>query len=463
MTREKSLTMSARALFRYQVVSALRGLLLGGVGRMEAIEQVATMEHWDGTSSRRLSPRTLRRWLKAFETNGLAGLEPKSRSCVETSQVLAAELIAFLRTEKQSDEEASVPELLRRAKERGLVAPSQRVDRTTVWRAFRRLAVPTTRVQRLAFKDMRRFEYPHRMMMCLADGKHFRAGVSRLERVALIYLDDCSRFGLGAIVGTSETSCLFLEGLHQVISRHGLMEAMFLDGGSGFRANDTHAVAARLEIAFMHGTPHYPEGRGKIERFNQTLLSQLLRGFDGNPEIDPEATALALRINHWLANGYNRTPHEGIGGQSPEQKWQADAKPLRFPSSREWLDERFVLTHVRKRRKDRTVPFDGVHYELPLGYNQPSVTLVRPVRQPDLIYLQDGEQRVRLHPVDAAANAYVRRAKKAAKAAANDEPKPVATAAAIHFEATFAPLIDGDGNYTGPTVDPNAHQEDTDV
>jgi hypothetical protein len=60
-------------------------------------------------------------------------------------------------------------------------------------------------------------------MMVLADGKHFRAGVRRRKRVAVFFLDDAGRFGLGVVVGTDETAELFLRGLHGVLRRFGFM------------------------------------------------------------------------------------------------------------------------------------------------------------------------------------------------------------------------------------------------
>ena len=65
------------------------------------------------------------------------------------------------------------------------------------------------------------------------------------------------------------------------------MAALFLDRGAGFRSDDTHSACALLQVAFIHGRASYPEGHGKIEKFNQTWKHQLLRNFDGHPEIDP--------------------------------------------------------------------------------------------------------------------------------------------------------------------------------
>lgn len=59
------------------------------------------------------------------------------------------------------------------------------------------------------------------MMLVIADGKHFRAGAARLKRVALIFMDDATRYGLIVIVGTSENASDFLRGLWEVIRRHG--------------------------------------------------------------------------------------------------------------------------------------------------------------------------------------------------------------------------------------------------
>jgi transposase InsO family protein len=452
------LSISTEALFRYQIVSAIRTLLLAGVGRTDAIAQVAAMAHCDQSLRRRRpSARTLRRWLKAFESGGLEALEPELRARIEASLVLKPMLLDYLVLEKERDKPASIPELLRRARALGLVAPDETIDRTSVWRALRRLEVPTTRVRRLAQTDMRRFAYPHRMMMVLADGKHFRAGVDRLKRVALTFLDDASRYGLGTAVGTSENAPFFLESLHAVVRRHGLMSALFLDGGPGFIADDTHAVAARLSVALIHGTSRYPEGHGKIEKFNQTELEQVLRGLDGNPEVDPDPAALTLRLGHWLDTTYNRTPHEGIGKLTPEQRWASDPRPLTFPESSDWLDSRFLLSFSRTASKDNVVPYEGVDYELPLGHAGREVALVRPVCQPDVLYLREDDRLVRLHPVDVTANAYSRRA---APAQTPQAPvAPTATAASLRFNTAFPSLVDPAGNYPDGSKGPTSTED----
>jgi transposase InsO family protein len=218
----------------------------------------------------------------------------------------------FLAASRAKDRHASIPELLRRAKEHGVLASELSVDRTTVFRALLRLGVSMARTKKERDRDMRRFAYEHRMELVLADGKHFRAGAARSRRVAYFFLDDATRLGLHAVVGTSESAELFLRGFHDVLRAHGRMGILYLDHGPGFVANAVAEVCRRLEIALIHGEARYPEGHGKVERFNQTAGRAVLRALDGRADVDPACAALELRVGHWLRETYNHTPHESL-------------------------------------------------------------------------------------------------------------------------------------------------------
>ena len=109
----------------------------------------------------------------------------------------------FLFTEKQRDPRASAPELVRRARALGIIPVDLKIDRTTVWRACRRMSLPPRRRPHKREGDTRRWRYAERMQCVLADGKHFRAGAARLRRVALFFIDDATRYGLQVMVGTA--------------------------------------------------------------------------------------------------------------------------------------------------------------------------------------------------------------------------------------------------------------------
>lgn len=438
---------SPKALFRHQVVSEVRARVLAGRSVVQAVEQVVQLPHVDHLGRpRSLFPRTVYRWWKLHQTGALAALEDRLRRRSADSEVLSRRLLDFLRAEKTADEQASVPELIRRARVLGVLGDEEPVDRTSVWRACRRMGLALNRPRRQAQTDMRSWAYPNRMLMVLSDGKHFRAGVARLRRVALVFLDDATRYGLDAFVGTQgENSILFLTGLHQVIARFGLMAALFLDRGPGFISDDTHAACARLGIAFIHGTAGYPEGHGKVEKFNQTWKQQLLRGFDGHPEIDPDPGALRARLLHYLHNVYNKTPHEGLDSDTPEQRWNADPRGLCFPKDRAWLDERFVATFTRTVSKDNLIPYKELDYEVPRGHAGTEITVHRSLLRSSLCVFHE-QRMVEIHPVDRIANAYARRA----RGTAADTPATtpiVHTAASLAYQREFAPLVDADGGF----------------
>jgi putative transposase len=444
---------STTALERYQVVSEVDARVLGGMGLRAAILEVVSLPHRGRRGELvKLTERTVYRWWRSFDANGIAGLEPKQRQAVADSAVLSDRLVRFLRQEKIVDKDASVPELIRRARQRGVIGDSEAISRITVWRACRHMGLPVTRAQRRIDKDMRRYAFPNRMLCVLADGKHFRAGAGRAKRVALILLDDATRLGLGVSVGPSECTDVFLQALHESILRWGLAKVLYLDRGPGFISDDTTTVLARLGVRLIWGTKGYPEGHGKIERFNRTMKGQVLRGIDGSPGVGPDPAALTLRLSHWLDNVYNRSPHEGIGGQTPEQRWAADSRDLEYPESRKWLAARFLITFTRMVSNDNVIPFEGTAFEVPKGHRQERITVTRHLLEGNRLSVVHKGRRVTLHPVDLEANAYARRAR-GSRGNETDAQGPVGTAAGDAFEEDFEPMVTAQGDYPSDEED----------
>jgi hypothetical protein len=396
---------------------------------------------------RRVSERSLYRWLAAFEPGALGSLEPAPRPHVETSAVLPEPLVDFLRNQKKDDPAASIPEILQRAEVVGVIPSARDVDRVTVWRAAVRMGLATRQRPSKRDGDTRRFAYPHRMMMTLADGKHFRAGKARLRRVAIFFLDDATRYGLDVHVLTSEHAEGFLEGVFDVLTRVGFMGAMYLDGGPGFIANDTAMVFRQLDVALIHGEARYPEGHGKVERFNQTAGNKVLRGLDGAADVDPDCGALRHRLRHFLQQVYNDTPHESLGGRTPRERWLADTRELLFRKSAGELAESFIVTEARRVSNDHVIQYAGAQYEVPRGLARQKVHVRRHVFTGELSLLHHGRI-VTLHPVDLAANARARRGERRAKE--THESPPIKTAAQLAYERDHGPVVDTDGGFHDP-------------
>ncbi|MBI4814824.1 MAG: transposase [Deltaproteobacteria bacterium] len=450
LPKRPPLFFSPEALLRYQVVSQVLAAVCGGKRLSVAVREVAARTHFSFDGQYRVekvSRRSIYRWLRAFEAGGPSALEPAIRSTTLTSVVLPTQFVDFLRSEKTADPDASIPEVIRRAIEREILPPDDPPDRTTVFRAATRMGLPLTRRASKRDTDMRRFAYPHRMMMVLADGKHFRAGINHTRRVVLFFIDDASRYVPFAVVGTSESTELFLRGLFEVIRRVGLMDIIFLDNGAGFISHDTIAVCARLGVHLINGTAAYPEGHGKVERFNLTAWQDLLRALTA-PGIDDELASLELRINHYLAHQYNTRTHESLEGLCPSDRWTKDDRALRYPTDDADLRDRFLITETRLVSADNVIPFESSHYEVPRGHAKTRIQIFRQTLDGTLSILHDGK-RVRLHKVDLVANAIARRAPELTR-----PPAPIAppiTAAQLAFDRDFGPVVGPDGGFIPPS------------
>ena len=454
------LPVSASALLRYSVVAEVEALVLRGWPAGAAVRHVACAPRVDLAGRPvRVSVRTLQRWRAAWASGSLAALEPRPRPRTTTSQALSAELVTFLHTEKRRDARASVPELVRRARERGIIPVDLEIDRTTVWRACRRMGLPTRLRPHKREADTRRWRYAERMQCVLADGKHFRAGAARLRRVALFFLDDATRYALQVLVGTAESSELFLRALYEMVLRHGLADLLFLDKGPGFHSLDTQAVVqGGLGALLIHGTTRYPEGHGVIERFHRTAHDQVLRSLDGAADVDPACEALTLRLRHFLER-YNDTPHETLGNDTPRQRWE-QGRELRFPADEADLYRRFVVRALHKVSNDHVIKAGGRSWEAPRGSARSWVEVARHVLDGRLWVLHQGRM-VELAEVDPHTNATSPRGSGSAPQPTDDDGEQLpATAAGIAYANDTRPLVDPDGGYSDPHDDQQDDQPD---
>jgi len=429
------------ALTRYLVVSQVCAAVAAGMSKTRAVGEVAGRLHLDqGSTPRRYGVRSIWRWLRQWESEGLDGLmsEPRQRQ----GSSLPAAFLSLLKEQKLVDAKISIPEVIRLARVEGVIDEDERVDRTTVWRECRRLGLPTQRRDPSKRSRQRPWRFPHRMQCVLADGKHFKAGAARAKRVAVIFQDNATRFVLGAVVGTSESAALALCGLHKVISRWGLMSCLYVD--LGFDTKDLARATAALGISLILGTRRYPEARGSLERFNRTLSEQLLCAWPGNPAIDPELLALERRLEHWASEMYNHTPHEGIDRDTPANRFHSDQRSLVLPESQTKINEAFVTSFSRSIKGHNSISIDGDLWEVPLDHrDRKKIQVFRNMITGGLSVLHKGK-RTPIKKADLTANAYDRRS---APAPDKTQLQLRRTAADAAWERDHPPLVDGEGNY----------------
>lgn len=441
---------SPEALFRYTVVTGVMARQLGGLTRSAAVRAAAEQAYVFATALREVSERSIWRWLQAYERDGLAGLERAERPA-PGCQVLDEALIDFLVGQKRADRDASVPELIARARTEGKAHPEAVIDRTTVWRLLRARGEATHPRRAPQGPDTRRFAFRERMQLVMVDYKRFRAGPKRARRGAAYLLDDATRYGLDVrVTRDGERAEDVLQVLARTLRQYGLMSVLYWDHGSGFRADDVLAVLAKLEVAPIFSTAGYPEARGKIERFNRSVQARLLRALS-RPDVNPDLAALELRLRHDLFEVYNHLPHESLAGRTPHAVFHA-GRPLRPIESEDWLVERFTLPETRCVSADHVVQYGGALWEAPRGLARQEILVHRRLLEgPEALYVAHQGAMIRLHRLDPHFNATDGRARPERAPEAPTEPVP--TASMRRFDHDHASMLGPDGGYRAPTPD----------
>ncbi len=197
-----------------------------------------------------------------------------------------------------------------------------------------------------------------------------------------VILDDYSRavagFGLSFRAPSALQTALTLR---QAIWRKGegtwhvcgIPAVFYTDHGTDFTSRHLEQVAADLKMQLIFSQVGVPRGRGKIERFFQTVDQRLLCSMPGyapagTPMGTPSLTLfeLTMRFQTFVLDDYHHQPHSETG-MAPQARWELGGFLPHLPDSLELLD--LLLLTVAKPRK---VHQDGIHF---LGLRYLDLTL----------------------------------------------------------------------------------------
>jgi hypothetical protein len=159
-------------------------------------------------------------------------------------------------------------------------------------------------------------------------------------------------------------------------------------------------------VTLIHARPYQPQGKGKQERFFRTARMRLLPVL--GDEDRKSLAALNRRLWGWVEGEYHQSPHRGLGGETPLDRWAMSASEIRLAEPD--VGELFLFEQKRKVAKDRTVSLDGVLYEVDAVLVGATVTLRYDPSRKDRVQVWREGKRVGLaKPVDTYANCFVRR------------------------------------------------------
>jgi putative transposase len=340
------------AYWRYQLIRDAADPALSPRARGRLVRSLADTVH-EGPfgGDVRVSRQTLDRWIRAWRRGGFTALQPPARQVTPRTPQEVLDLAAALKRERPERTAAQVVRILRA---HSGWSPSER----TVLRHFERSEL-RTRPDGAPPTVFGRFEAAAPNDRWVGDALHGPRIAGR-KAYLFCFLDDHSRAVMGARWGYFEDTIRLAVAFRLGLAARGVPRSIYVDNGSAFVDEALKRAAAKLGIRIIHTTPYRPEGKGKIERFLETVRGQFLVEIGDGARI-ADLDELNRLFMAWVETVYHRRVHEGTG-QAPLDRWLAGA-PFAHPSPAQ-LAEAFLWSMHRQVRKTATVSLLGNAYQV---------------------------------------------------------------------------------------------------
>lgn len=339
------------ALFRYSLVREPADLSLTTGQRGRLVRALAAVEHTGPHGRRvRVSRKTIDRWIRAYRAGGFEGLAPTARTGEPVTDRRLLDLAEALKREAPARTAAQVAEIIRATESDG---PSTR----TVQRHLARLGLHT-RPDGGPPEAFGRFEAVAPGDLWTGDALHGPTIAGR-KTYLFAFIDDHSRALVGYRWGISEDTVRLEAALRSALAARGVPKRVYVDNGSAFVSRQLLRAMASLGVILVHSRPGRPQGRGKIERFFETVRIQFLVEIDAKPPAD--LAELNRLFCAWVETVYHRRVHTETG-QAPIQRLLAGGTPtLPTPAA---LHEAFLWSETRTVTKVATVSLHGNTFEV---------------------------------------------------------------------------------------------------
>jgi len=336
---------------------------------------------------RGIALRTAQRWAGQYRRDGLAGLVRKGRSDRGKRHLsdTLRQAIDGLALKKPPLSAASIHrQAVILAERLGEPPPTYRIVYAVIRDldpALVTLAHEGTKAYSEAFDLIHRHEATGPNAVWQADHTKLdivlKDGRGRPEKPWLtVILDDYSRAVAGyALFFGSPSAIQTALALRQAIWRKGrpgwqvcgIPGILYSDHGSDFTSHHLEQVAADLKIRLINSMAGRPRGRGKIERFFESVSQVLLPRLPGyapagaSPNAGLTLAGLAAELERFLVDEYHNEPHTTTGFK-PQERWVSGGFLPRMSESLEQLDLLLLTVPKTRRVHPDGIRFSGLRY-----------------------------------------------------------------------------------------------------
>nr|WP_245336230.1 MULTISPECIES: Mu transposase C-terminal domain-containing protein [unclassified Staphylococcus] len=338
------------------------------------------------SNNKQIPQRTIYSWLKNYDNKGLIGLINRRRKDLDQAK-LNADTLNYIKNEYLINKGISIASIHRKTvdwcNKMNYPTPSYKQVYSSIKKVSNHLK---------SYSDLNSKKYAEKydaiyLRECNQPNEIWQADhtmldievlneKNKLERPWLtVVLDDFSRAIAGYRIefGAPDTIRTALV-LRQAIWKKGdsnwpicgIPEKFYTDHGKDYTSEHMQQVSANLKMELIFSKVGIPKGRGKIERFFQTvnlMFLEVLPGYTKNKKSRKHLTLEELneRFEEFLLNNYHYRPH-GTTKEPPIEKWNQSNFLPNLPNSRESLDLLLLTTSKPRKIRREGIYFKGLRY-----------------------------------------------------------------------------------------------------
>jgi transposase InsO family protein len=358
------------ANFRYGLIAPLVSRKLDPGEQMALMREIVSHEYETPSGQRRkMSLRTLERYLKAYREGGWEALLPSVRADKLTTREIPEDVLAKAIALKQEQPGRSVRQIIAILELAAFVAPGA-VKESTLSKQLRRRGVTRKALLNAGWSHFRRFEATHRNSVWQGDVQHTlylphpdKPG-KKVMAYLVIFIDDYARFVVHGQFYFEERVARLEDCLKKAILKNGVPEMIYVDNGAIYSSHHFERICGRLGTVLKHTRPGRPQGRGKQEKFFRFVDQSFVPEAYDLIEQGKIQTLHDLNrfFSAWLEIAYHQKVHNSFK-QRPVDRYQKDDHPIRTLPPHE-LVEVFLLEESRKVDKTGCISLLGTTFEV---------------------------------------------------------------------------------------------------
>jgi Mu transposase, C-terminal./Integrase core domain. len=360
----------AIANFRYGLIAPLVSRKLEPGEQMALMRDIAShvYDTPDG-GQKRISLRTLERYVQAYRTGGWEALVPSVRSDKLTAREIPDDVLQKAMALKEEQPGRSVRQIIAILELARYVEAGQ-LKESTLSKQLRRRGMTRKALTKTGWSEFRRFEAKHRNAIWQGDVQHTlylphpqKPGKKTMAYL-VIFIDDYSRFVVHGQFYLEERVARLEDCLKKAILKHGIPEVIYVDNGAIYASHHFERICGRLGTELRHSKVGRPQGRGKQEKFfrfvDQSFVPEAYDLIESG-----KITSLA-DLNRffaaWLEVAYHQKVHNSFK-QRPVDRYQKDDHLIRTMPPDE-LVQVFLLEEERKVDKTGCISLLGQKFEV---------------------------------------------------------------------------------------------------